>query len=288
MQDKFGRNYVLSVQSNDASGTTITVQPPFTVEFDVTRKHFSSANEASLRIYNLGKNTRAQIRKDRDDPGTLKQVSFQAGYNNSLNNILNANVTQAWSVREGNNFITTITGFEGGYAYSNGVFDGEFPKNTARVTIIENIISSLGQFGVSVGSIGSFPGNIARGNSFSGNAVDILQELTGGAFFIDNGKAHCLNYNEALSGDILVINAQTGLLGTPVRENRTFSFEMLFEPRLQIGQLIQLQSSTGEAFNMLCKVNELHHRGMISESVCGEAITTVGCLSGEFISVSAL
>lgn len=288
MQDKFGRNYSLTIQSNDAQGTTITIAPPFTIEFDVTRKHFSSANEASIRIYNLGKNTRSQIRKDRDDPGTLKQVTLSVGYGTTLTTILTGNVTQAWSVREGTNFITTIEAFEGGFAYANGVFNQAFPENTSYKTIIENIIGSLGPFGVNVGSIGDFPGNIPRGNSYSGNSIDLLTELTGGAFFIDNGRANALNFNEALDGEILIINAQTGLLGTPVREFKTFNFEMIMEARLQVGQLVQLQSSTGEGFNMLCKINELHHRGTISESICGDALTSVGCLSGEFIAVKAL
>lgn len=286
--DKLGRNFLLIVQSDDANGTLVTIKPPFTVEFDITRSQFSSANVATIRIYNLGKNTRAQIRKDRFDGGNLKQVIFQAGYGTSLSTLLNGNVTQAWSVREGNNFITTIQAFEAGFAYVNAIVNQQFPSGTPQSTIITSVVDSLKQYNVSPGAIGSFPGSTSRGTSLVGSATSQLAMLTGGGFFIDAGKAHCLNDNEALDNEVIQVNAMTGLLGTPVREETYFNFDMLFEPRLVIGALIQLKTTTGEDFNGICRVNSLHHRGVISPVVSGEALTSVGSLAGTFTPIKSV
>ena len=57
---KYDRNYLLTIE--DQSGVLFNVEPPFTIEFDVTRKLLASASVASVRIYNLSKiNRNAKI-----------------------------------------------------------------------------------------------------------------------------------------------------------------------------------------------------------------------------------
>jgi hypothetical protein len=287
--DKYKRNYVLLIQKRD--GTTIKITPPFTVEFDIHRNSLSSANVAQIRVFNLSPNNRGQIRKDQFDFGDLRSIAFSAGYGDNLSLAFVGNITQAWSVREGTNMITQIECFDGGYAYVNAVTNDQFPKDTLQSSIIDSLVSKLP--GVSKGAIGSFPGQIARGNSYSGSTTDILGQLTGNGFFIDNGKAHCLNDSECLDGDIPLINAQSGLLGTPTLEAQYVNIEMLFEPGLRVGQLIQLETVTADkasgnqtSFNGRHKVLSIKHRGTISDAVCGTAITQVGLLPGAFVPVS--
>lgn len=279
--DKYNRNYILLIQRKD--GTTLRITRPFTVEFDIHRNSLSSANVCQIRIYNLAPNNRLQIRKDQYDWGDLRTIAFSAGYGDNLSLAFSGNITQAWSVREGNNMITQIECFDGGFAYVNAVTNDQFPKNTPQESIIDSLASSLP--GVTKGAIGSYPGQISRGNSYNGSTTDILGTLTGGGFFIDNGKAHCINDGECLETSIPIISAQSGLLGTPVLEAQYVNFEMLFEPSLKVGQLIQLKSQTGEQFNGTHKVLSLKHRGVISDAVCGDAITHVGSLPGNFTPV---
>lgn len=278
---KFGRNYSLRVELN--SGDILTIAPPFTLEFDISRKLYSSANFSSLRIYNLSQNNRNQIRKDVTDYGNFRSVELAAGYGKVLPIVFKGNITQAWSVREGTNFITQIESFDGGFAYSNGFTDGaagQFAAATPLKAVITSLADSLP--GVSLGAIGdySYITQPARGPSYSGPTCSLLSELTGGGFFIDNSKVNCLGDSECLGGNIQVINAKSGLLGTPVREQTILHFDMLFEPQLLIGQKIQLQSVTDANFNGYYKITALHHRGIISESVCGSAVTTASMFYG--------
>lgn len=281
--DKYNRNYLLLVQKKD--GTTLQIKRPFTVEFDIHRNSLSSANVASFRIYNLAPNNRSQIRKDQFDWGDLRTISFAAGYGDNLSLAFGGNISQAWSVREGTNMITQIESYDGGFAYINAVTGQSFPAGTPQSTVIDTLVKSLP--GATPGSIGTFVGQISKGNSYNGSTTDILTQITGGGFFIDNGKAHCLNDNECLSGDVPLINAQSGLLGTPVKEATFINFDMLFEPSLRVAQLVNLQSQTAEAdFNGTHKVLSLKHTGTISEAVCGNAITTVGLLPGVFVNAA--
>lgn len=280
-EKKFGRNYSLDIQTQD--GSTLTIAPPFTVEFDITRNILSSANVSSIRVYNLNANHRSQIRKNITDLGDLRLIQLKAGYGDNIPIVFSGNITQAWSVREGTNFISQIESFDGGFAFINSITDVSFPANTAQQTVIETLVQNLSAAGVQMGAIGTFDGSLSRGNAYSGNTTDLLRQLTSGRFFIDNGKAYALSDNECLSGPLTLINTASGLLGTPVREQSIINFDMLFEPRLKLAQRVELQSGNAEEtirqnFNGIYKVVSIKHRGMISESVGGDAITSVGLL----------
>ncbi len=281
MADKLGRNYSLAVQTIEKD--FLRIAPPISIEFDINRNTLSSLNTASIRIYNLSDDSRNQIRKNAQNTGDLRQVSLVAGYGKNMGTLFTGTMSQAWSVREGVNFITQIECFDGGFAVLNGEFSQTFQANTKQTDILGTMIDSLPS--VSRGAIGSHPGSISRANPYSGNTVSLLNELTNGGFFIDNGKANCLGDSECIAGDVPVINEKSGLLGTPVLEQTFLTFDMIFEPKIYIGQKVQLQSSTfkdinGNNLNGFYKVVSLKHRGMISESVCGDAVTSVGLLYG--------
>lgn len=284
--DKINRNYILSVTTQ--SNTLLLVQPPFTIEFDITRNILSSANICQIRVYNLSENNRNQIRFNIMDTQIFRPVQLQAGFGDSKNLpiIFNGNITQAWSERDGSNFITVIECFDAGFAFANGLTTETFPGSTSKVNLYNSLIDSLPH--VSKGAIGSYPGNLSRGNAYVGNTCDILRTESGGGFFIDNGQAHILGNNEYIDDTaILLVNSSTGLLGTPIREQSILNFDMIFEPMVRPGRLIELQSATEKSFNGLRKVIGVKHRGMISASVCGDLVTSVSTwFYKEYIPVS--
>ncbi len=272
--DKFGRNYTLLVQTQN--GSTLTISLPFTIEFDITRNTLTSANVCQVRVYNLSLLNRNQIRFNSADYGTYRAIELRAGYGSNPPIIFKGNISQAWSVREGVNFITQIECYDGGFAFINGTTETQFPSGTETQTVIETLAGSLPN--VALGAIGSYPGSLSRGNSYSGNTADILAQQTGGGFFVDNEKANALGTNEYIDNlPSFTIGSQSGLLGTPVLEQTIVRFDMIFEPALNAGQKIKLDSITEANFNGDYKVTGVKHRGMISEAVCGAVITT-----GEF------
>lgn len=275
---KFGRNYILTIEGND--GRDIEIKPPFTLDFTVIRNVLSSSNISTLRIFNLNQRTRALIRKDQFDYGRRKRVSLLAGYGNNLSVVMSGNVTQAFSVRMGTNYITEIQAFDGGYAYANAQISKQYKAQTPYRNMVDDLMNALTPYGVEKGAIGQIDGASSRGYSFSGSIIKSINEIANGNFFIDRNKSYVLGESEALSGEIEVISSESGLLGTPRREQSFLSLSMLFEPSLAIGQRIKLDSSTGENYNGFYKIVSLAHRGIISESVAGEATTDVGLFYG--------
>jgi hypothetical protein len=273
--DKFGRTYELIIDPDEDD--LIKIGLPFTIEFDIIRNTMSSANDCQLRIYNLSVNTRNKIRWNAYDYSNFKAIYFRAGYGINPPVIFAGNISSAWSYREGVNFITQIECFDGGFAFSNGKTNTNFPSGTKQRDIIIALGKTLPH--TSIGHIGDYTGELGRGASYNGNTTQILTDLTGGGFFIDNGKVNALKNEEYIESEngITIINAKSGLLGTPQLENNVARFDMLFEPTLHTGQLAKLKSATENNFNGTYKIIGVKHRGMISGAVCGEVVTT-----GEF------
>jgi hypothetical protein len=260
-----------------ASGDTLTLQLPFTIELDITRNTLTSANVCQIRIFNLSEKNRNLIRFNASDYGTFRAIELFAGYNDDPPKIFDGNISQAWSFREGVNFITQIECYDGGFAFVNGTTETEFAAGTTDRSKVLSIMENLP--GVTPGVVGSYPNASGRRNAYNGNTAQILSEITGGGFFIDNGKANALGtseYVQATNG-ITLVSSATGLLATPVLEQTIVRFDMIFEPGLNAGHRAVLQSDTEKNFNGTYKITGVKHRGMISESVCGSLITT-----GEF------
>jgi hypothetical protein len=298
---KFGRNYSLFVQEKEQTFVTsnnrinsqiitpftpgfLQFELPLTMEFDINRDILSACNTSDIRMYNLAKNTRETIYHLQNQGGFFRQVQLQAGYRDTNNPmIFNGNCREAWSVREGNNWVTTISSFDGGYGVQNSDINSVFAANS---TDRDRIIQLLNQIaGVSVGYVGQYPNINYTQDSVSGNVAQILRsQFTG--FYIDNGIAYCLNDNECIPGSIPEISSRTGLLNTPRIENQLYVIvDMIFEPGIYMSELVQLKSKDFRGIrptqnNNIYKVIGIHHKGMISGAVCGDATTTLKLQGG--------
>lgn len=319
MADKMGRNYILQVQlprdsvgpvepllaipttttaANNAPFMTFTL--PLTIDFEITRKTFSSVNHAVIRMYNLSLDHRNNIRYNFTNNGEYRGIILRAGYGNNLPLVFKGNITQAYSYREGTTFITQIEAFDAGFAFSQGHTERSFPSQTELSAMLKAVLSDFPT--LRVGAIGSSlytdqatgnPIQIGRGQALSGPSYSIIQELTGGsgtsAFFVDNEVAHLLSTNEFIASNTVVqINSASGLLNTPMLETTIVHLEMLFEPALQVGYAAQLTSITDDHYNGLRKIVAVSHRGMISDAVCGECVTTGVFFYPDTLSQSAL
>jgi hypothetical protein len=296
-QLKFLRNYFLSI---DIGATVLNIAPPFTIEFTIIRKNLGSSNVCEVRLYNLSEKNRNALRYDISNYSQVRKFTLNAGYGDNLPIVFTGNIKQAWSYREGVDFITTIQSFDAGNGYINAKILGDctIAANTSMLNLYKKLLNYIPD--VTIGKIGdSFVKDqktgqfytTTRSRTYTGDAIQVLRQLVGGAFFIDNGKSYILADNEYIDGQTNTINSQSGLLNTPLRELNIVSFDILFDPYLIIGQKINLDSSTFPALNSTnvnakgnvngpYKIQSITHRGVISPAVCGDAITTVEFFTG--------
>lgn len=267
---KANRNYVLTIEKLD--GGYVTITPPFTIEFSVNKASFSGTNDFNIRIYNLSSEIRKQLRHDWTNMADKRGIVLQAGYENELGTVFNGQITDGFSSREGDSFVTTISGSDAVYALMNGQTNFTFPKGTTKEVIINTIISGMPH--VSLGAIGnSYSQAINRGNTITAPPFYALQEFTQRNFCIVDAKVYTLDETEYILGSVPKIDYTTGLLGTPTRSGSLVNIEMLFEPRIKMFQGVTLSSLGYDNVNGFYKVVAIKHTGTISGAVAGDAKT---------------
>jgi hypothetical protein len=284
--DKYNRNFILTI-SPPGGVEPFTITRPFTIEFDINRNNYAGTNYAQIRIYNLSQYHRNLIRHDVSDTNAFNPLNIvlQAGYGDGPQYpiIFAGNAQTAYSHREGVNFITTITGFDGGTAYQNAKTDLNVAAGTSWQSVISSALADLKPYGINVGAVAPFEGSVSRGFGLSGNTVSILKQLTNDSFFIDSKVANVLPNGFAIgTAPFVTINSQTGLLNTPYVQQQILTVDILFEPRLIIGSTIKLESNASQAYNGIHQVIGITHRGVISEAKSGDATTSLTCRGGIF------
>ena len=258
----------------------VVIPSDLTIDFTISRQALGSSQEATFRVKNLGEKTRNLIYKD---PYALTEyiaVQFRAGWQDDpvLPICFNGFVRSASSFREGQDFITEIKAYDGGMAMANGFF-----AQTVIGKTVGQLMQALARtLPGTTGStyIGDFPAKGSRGRVLLGNTWNILVQLSDGLAYIDNGDVKILNYNEAIQGAIPLIDSSSGLLGVPRRTPTMIEFDILFEPRVTLGQFLQLRSLSNPIYNGTYKVMKILHRGTVSPAVAGEYITSVGLFVG--------
>jgi len=277
---KFNRSYILKVETND--GDHIVISYPLTINFNVARNNLAATNTATFSIFNLNETSRAKIYKDVWDVKNLKAIQFFAGYIDSetdaLPRVFNGTVKRAFSQRQGPNFTTEIEAFDGQISLPDKEVSLTLPAGATDKQALDAAGASL-KTGANTMTIGeSYKNGMQRARAMMGNPMEILNQISGGGAFIDNGNVYVLDETEVLPGEIRLINKDNGLLGTPKKSEIMVEVDMLFEPRLRPSQLIELQSETERRFDGLYKVTGIVHTGTISGSMGGDCRTSLTLL----------
>lgn len=288
MPAKFGRDYILTIfppYQVQADGKLVPsglpgveIKFPLTCEFSIQRNTLGSSNQATFRIYNLAEETRNQLYKDKI-VNSFIPITLQAGYSNPLPIVFKGNILEAKSYRaEGSvDFITEINAYDMGFAMQSAWTSQSFPSGTKQSSVIDYLINDLKKYFIERGVVSDYSGSsYDRQRSLFGRSWEILQTEKGkGSCFIDNGKVHILKDGDAFEGSVTVISAETGMLGVPTKADSYVVADILFEPQLVCGQLVDLDSKTNARFNARRQVIGIQHSGIISGSVNGKCRTRV-------------
>lgn len=291
---RFGRTYRMSVQGQHF---TWTPAYPLTLQFDVQRSTFSSANKATFTLYNLREAARSDIFLNRTRaPSQRLRIVLQAGYTSSpvLPAIFMGDLRTAWTERRGIDWITQIEAFDGGFAFYNAQAGFSLDSGYTMQSAAAALVAKMAPFGVTLGNVSKIKLPNSRGIAFSDTAWVELQKLVpgDGQLFVDNGICYILNPQDYLpTPTVPIISPATGLIGTPMLDGTIITVKLIFDPRYIVGQLVALSQKffTREiAFEVKgmkisapqLKVVGIHHYGKISAVEGGELITELRLMLG--------
>ena len=281
-EPEYQNQCIWSLSVTDGENTHI-VGYPLTVEFNIERNTFASANTATFNIYNLSPSTRSAkgglFFQDRFNTSDNKIATFKAGYNGKMTVCFKGRIQECYSRRQGTEIITTMQCIDLGVPtdYINVTFEAGTTKKDAY----KNIVQNLGL--IELGSIGSLEGSYLTPVTFEGKPLDILNEISEGHTYIDNSVVNTLMPNECLDLGVPILNADTGLINTPQRRDSQIIAEGIFNPNAIVGQLVEVQSQTANEFSGTFQLCGLNHSGVISGATAGTRVTRYNFLVGAML-----
>lgn len=314
--DESGKE-VERIEYKPGSGELV-IRPFFTINFTIDRGIYASMNKMTLDIYNLAKDTREKIYYDGILHAAVeKKIVLYAGYSDAdfsrfnssviTNNIRNSvnglplvfagRFTRAYSYRQGSNFITHIEAFD--LPQKNEVdISTEFDTGTNEKQIMKFLAEQLGLNKENIIIDKDFKFTLGRKKSFNNtkvwNAVEDIVNSVNAQIIKNEGKnaplfrlyydypdIMILRDNHYLENGYTLINSDTGLLSTPIREGAKITFKTLFEPTFRAGGYINLNSRTTQTgINGILKVIGFKHQGTISPVVSEKLTTDFTCFLG--------
>ena len=284
---KFNRNYKIVFEIGYRKDLleyipqqTITVQYPFTLKFDVDRSAFSGTNNGNFQLYNLGYDIQALLWKDRFDLTKYVTMWVYAGYEDVMPLIFMGDIQECTSYRNGIDFITDIQATDGGYLFQYGFVNTTFSKDADFQFLLQELLAN-----VPTCEIGYITTNVKqvrkRGRTFIGQTTKLLETYDFDEVFVDNGQLHILGKNDVIPGQLMVLTADSGMIGTPRRGEQSITVDTIFEPQLVVGQALSLQSKIYPFLNQNYKLVGLRHYGTISPVECGNLYTSVTLALGD-------
>ncbi len=269
MSVAFGRTYKLDIFTPDKK--QITIEPPFSIQFKVKRNTLASANKAHIIITNLGPSTRNQIFKDRYALVDYWKIILQAGYDDSTSVVFQGNMYEAYSSKDGSDWHTSIEAFDGMYAIQNGYISVTVAAGTDTKVLVEKALSELSEIGEAL--VGGAERKSERGAVLAGAPLAVLESETGVTPYIDGEVMYLLKDDEAVAGSVIKLDSSL-LLETPKRRETFLTIKTLFQPKVQIGRVYEIESKES-IYNGQYKVLGLEHDVEISGAKGARAITTL-------------
>jgi hypothetical protein len=297
---KFMRTCRLSLEVQPDKGgaaKNLTIPDGLSIEFTITRQSLASSQTAQFKVYGLGPTTRDAIYKDRFDWTQFRAIQFFAGYAGFMPRVFNGTILQAYSEKQKEEVVTIIDAFDGGFPMTNGWTNVPSNAGGANAKTAAEVINQLGSALPNIAGppvVGKFPVVNMRGEVLFGNTWGLIRQKSGGNCTISDNIVYALNTNEGIiagqvqdvtsvgsnNPDVPVISSDTGLLGAPRRSGVLVEWDMLFEPRLALFQIVYIQSAFNPRFNGAYKTMGFRHHGIVSKTVNGDYNTTASFIFG--------
>lgn len=276
---KLQRNYRIEVQ--DKFGEVRVIAFPLRCDFQVSRNTLAGYNTGDFTVYNLSDSLRSSLVRNTISFSDSRTFKFYAGYGSGpdaqLPLVFSGLVQTCVSDRDSVEWYTRFECNDPDPISKNRNISVALQAGSFQASNIENLINTFMnpvQFG-KIGSLFENSPTLPRGNAYSGSITNILRSITNKNFFVDNGKAYVLAPWECLQDEgISILNADTGLLGSPHYEQSFVNCKLIFEPQIVMAQKITLQCDQAY-LNGDFKVVAFNHNGTISAASAGTAITEV-------------
>jgi len=183
------------------------------VQFKIEKTTTKEPNRAMIQIYNLAESTRAKLQAK----GT--RILLQAGYEGHLSQIFSGDSRTIDHVRDSADWITKIQTGDGERNYRFAQFVASFQPGTKIKDVARQVIDALKvDPGNATDRLSNIVDQYVSGFAAHGKASTTLDSILAGLglqWSIQDGRMQILAPGEATKQSAVLINQQSGMLGSP-------------------------------------------------------------------------
>lgn len=256
MSFRFGRDYRLYIRLSDTEA--VEIKPPLQIQFEAKKTIISDVNELKIKIYNLNRDKRNRLIKDKAMQGfedKYLQIILQVGYD-TLVDVFIGDIYEAGSVKTGADYITTLSCKDGGFDFRNS-----FTSKTISpsVDVVSEILKDMPN---TKKGVVSQQKTRVRPKVLVGNSAKLIKEnlQSNETYFIDNEQLNIIKSDEIIDDLAVEVSAKTGLLNSPQKQESFIIAETLMNPAIKCGGQVKLISDIIE-LNDLYRVDTIEFSG---------------------------
>ena len=238
------------------------------IKFAVNKHIISTASPSTVSVYNLGPKLRSAIKK-----ADLKIAMFAGWANVGMIPVFSGTIYNSVSYRQGADIVTDLISLAGWGGVMRSAAAFSFNQGATLTDIVKTLAQAMP--GLSVDSKLIQVPTVVMGNqgwSFAGTANDALDRLGrtyGFSWWIDQGVFYAVSDDAALPGGTLpVFSSSDGslfraepMLASPMQKQQGVTISGLFNPLVQPGRLVQVDSAVNPDLNGSYKVHTLAFSG---------------------------
>ncbi|KNY16751.1 hypothetical protein AKG11_10335 [Shinella sp. SUS2] len=253
------------------------------IAFDIVKDISSSANTATIEIWNLSESHRNSVGKE------LDEITLEAGYmppegGGNVGILFKGAIRDVEHKRQGADIVTRISCGDGDKAIRKAKLSKSYPKGTPVKDVVEDLYKELEKEGVKRGEW-KFPDDmkqefkrpyatctrcyreldtIGRGHGFYWNLQNQTMEIIPGDGYV---------------GQVVLIAPETGMIDTPAITDNGVRVSCLLNPEIRPNRRVQVRSGIIDmnADGGMYRVSQASYRGDnfdgdFSVEVVGESV----------------
>lgn len=234
MSRQFGRECNVAI---GGGGRGISVKD-LRITFNITKTIGRSPNPAIIKIFNLSPDNERKIKGEFDD------VIVNAGYTGATRVIFRGNIKYLSLYPDGNDHITEIDCGDGDKDLRESIVNVTLAPGTSTEQLLGHVVDSFAT--TKRGHVVLKDRKRVRGRVVSAMARDVLDDISADAeanWSIQDGNLVIVPADSTLPNEAIVINADTGMLGTPTIDDKGIVVECLLNPQLQVNGKVKLDNN---------------------------------------------
>lgn len=216
----------------------------FRVSFAITQSLKGEPRSATIRIYNVSRETVSRIRQEG------QKVILEAGYESNHAIIFQGELIQRYRTKaeSGKDICLIILASTADQAHSYAVVNASLPAGASPADIHQTILSEYSRYGVKKGYVPELAGTkLPRGKVMFCPAKDAMTTFCRTHrlqySYLDSGLA-CVPVKETFPGKPFVLNERTGLVGTPEMSIDGLKVTSLLRPEIRLDTTLQIESDS--------------------------------------------